>query len=172
MLVADNKKREKMNDLFWNYTQKSFYSCFSNICSTSKAWKMSAINIIFWLINTMKITMIYINEKLLFFWFQMSWRREKRNDIFWNYTQKSFYSCVSKISSTTWKMPVINIIFWLIYTMKTTIIHISEKLLLFVGFRCHEEGKRGIISFESLDIPFLHICMCIYIHFTKLCVLR
>ena len=33
--------------------------------------------------------------------------------------------------------------------MKITIIYIDEKLLLFVGGRCNEEGKRVMISFET-----------------------
>ena len=33
--------------------------------------------------------------------------------------------------------------------MKITIICIYEKLLLFVGGRCHEEGKRRMIYFET-----------------------
>ena len=45
-------------------------------------------------------------------------------------------------------MTVIDIIFWLMYTMKITIIIINKKLLLFVGCRCHKEGKKGIIYFE------------------------
>ena len=35
---------------------------FSNICSTSKEWKMPVINIILWLMYTMKITIVYINK--------------------------------------------------------------------------------------------------------------
>ena len=46
-------------------------------------------------------------------------------------------------------MPVINIVFWLMYTIKITIIIIKQKLLLFVGGRCHNEGKIGMITFET-----------------------
>ena len=46
-------------------------------------------------------------------------------------------------------MPVINIIFWLVYTMKITMFYIHEKLLLFVGCRFHEEGERAMIYFET-----------------------
>ena len=35
------------------------------------------------------------------------------------------------------------------YTMKITIIYIYGKLLLFFGGKFHEEGKIGIISFET-----------------------
>ena len=46
-------------------------------------------------------------------------------------------------------MQLIDIIFWLMYTMKITTIIIKQKLLLFVGCTCHEEGKIGIIYFET-----------------------
>ena len=46
-------------------------------------------------------------------------------------------------------MTVIDILFWLMYTMKITIIIIKQKLLLFVGCRFHEEGEIGMIYFEN-----------------------
>ena len=59
-------------------------------------------------------------------------------------------------------MPVSNIIFWLMYITKITIIYINEKLLLFVGGRCHEEGEGGMINFEtthkSISIHVFFIC--------------
>ena len=104
------------------------------------------------------------------FWLHMPRRREKRNDIFWNYTQKDFYSYVSNISITNWEMPVINIIFWLIYTMKISIIYINEKLLLYVGCRCHKEGKRGMIYFKSLNMHlFTHTYVYIYTFHKTMC---
>ena len=45
--------------------------------------------------------------------------------------------------------------------MKITIIYINEKLLLFVGCRCHEEGKKGMLSFESLN---MHLCTHTYVY--------
>ena len=59
--------RGKRNGIFLNYTQKDFFSCVSNICSTSKYWEMQLINIIFSFMHTMKITMIIKNKELLLF---------------------------------------------------------------------------------------------------------
>ena len=113
---------------------------------------MTVIDIIFWLMYTMKITILIINQKTTIVCsYHMSWRRRKRNDIFWKYTRKALYSCVFNIHSTSnaWEMLVINIIFWLMYTIKTTITYINEKLLLFVGCRFHEKRKRGLVIFET-----------------------
>ena len=44
------------------------------------------------------------------------------------------------------------VFFWLMYTMKTTIIYNNEKLLLFDCGRFHEEGKRVMVSFETTNI--------------------
>ena len=46
-------------------------------------------------------------------------------------------------------MPVIDIIFLLMYTMKITLIIINQKILLFVGWWCPEEVKRVMIYFET-----------------------
>ena len=53
-------------------------------------------------------------------------------------------------------LPVVDIIFWFMYTMKITMSCIYEKLLLFVGCRCHEKSKIGMISFEFIKYAFIY----------------
>ena len=49
------------------------------------------------------------------------------------------------------------------YTMKITMSYINEQHLLFVGCRCHEEGKIGMIYFETT-----HKRLSIYVFLTSL----
>ena len=160
-----SRRRKKRNYIFWKYTQKAFYSCIFYLQFTKTPWEMPVMNIIYWLMYTMKITIIIIKQKTtIVCWLKMSWISKNRNDIFWNYTQKDFYSCFSKISTTRkyWEMQVINIIFLVMYTTEIDIIITNKKQLLFIVFIFHEEVKRGMISFETthkrLSIHVFFIC--------------
>ena len=125
---------------------------YFNLQFTKTLCEMTVIDIVSWLMCTTKITIIIIKQKTtIVCWLQMSQRRKKRNYIFWNHTQNYLYSCVSNIyiTSKALEIPIINIIFWLMYTTKITLFYMNEKLLLFVDFTCHGEGKIGMISFET-----------------------
>ena len=125
--------RRKGVMIFLRIHKKAFYSCASNICITSKAWKTTVSINMFWLMYTMKIFIISIRKKILLFVGCRCHEEWKGVLICFETTHIFFYLCVSNIciTSKAWKLPVINIIFWLLFTVKITMIYINEKVLLF-----------------------------------------
>ena len=101
---------------------------------------MQVINIIFLVMYTTEIDIIITNKKQLLFIVFIFHEEVKRGMISFENTHKSIYIHVFIISvaQKNWEMPVMNIIYWLMYTTKITLFYINEKQLIFVGGRFHE----------------------------------
>ena len=112
---------------------------------------MPVINIIICLMYTAKITIIITKQKTIIFDGQICHERGKIEMISFKLHTKTFFSWFFYLQFTKipWEMKVINIIFWLMYTLKNTIIIINKKILLFVVCRFHKWGITRMIYFET-----------------------
>ena len=150
-------RSKKGNYIFWNYTQKDLYSRIFDLQFKKIPWEMPVINIILWLMSTTKVTIIIIKQKnyhcLLVADFTKKGKGELYllNYIFWNYTQKAFYSYIfiyaihknTMRNASNWYNFLVDVHYESYHNYH------QQKLLLFVGCRCHEEGKRWMIYFET-----------------------
>ena len=113
LLVADVAKKGKEEWYMLKLHTKGFLFVYFFLKFTKIPWEMTVIDIIFWLMYTMIITIIIIKQKLLCLLVPDVTKKWNKNDMFWSHKQNYFYSYIFICNFT--KIPreiqVINIIF-------------------------------------------------------------